>query len=49
MTSRTIASKKACGLAGVHVSCEDVLQEHIGGVSGEAALVQAFSGMVLKR
>lgn len=36
-------SDKAC------VFCEVFPQAHSGGVSGEAALVQAFSGMVLRR
>lgn len=47
MVSHAVASDKACGLAGVCVLCEDVPQEHTGGVSGEAAPVQAFSGMAL--
>lgn len=41
-------SDKACGLTSVGVLREVVLQAHSGGASGEAALVQAFSGMVLK-
>lgn len=43
MVSRTVSSDKACGLAGAHVLCEVVLQEHSGAVSGEAALVQGWS------
>lgn len=48
IVSCTIPSDKDCGLAGVPVLCEVVLQEHRGSVSGETPLVQAFSGMVLK-
>lgn len=45
MVIHAIISDKARGLAGVHLLCEVVLQEHRGGVSGRTALVQAFSGM----
>lgn len=45
MVIRAITSDKACGLAGVCLLCEVVLQEHHRGVSGGAALVQIFSGM----